>query len=189
MSNSFVDRNFNKNNDLDLKILKFEDKKNYIYYFKKYWNSFVNSDTPKVYFTLKEFLKKVNDEEYLKKVIKNMEYQNRIASCQYIKDDKKTDGFANYFFVYLPKEQGPCCHSHYYFIYKNEFIEVKDPKKEIFIPNRQTYMTFNINLNSLDYLANFAIPIQKNDKIYCLKCKKILERNEILQNKVINLNK
>lgn len=200
-----MDINFMKNNNLDLKInseqkhayskkipldfseavvdiLTLEDEENIKLQFKKYWNSFIHSDTPKTYFTLDEFLERMKDEEYLKSAINKMSFQKQIVSCQYIKDDKKIAGFANYFFVYLPKSQGLCCHSNYYFIYKNEFNKVEDVKVEIFVPSRETYKLFNIEPNALDCLAKFSIPINKGDKIYCLKCKKVLERDEILQN-------
>ena len=169
-----------------MKILNFKDKKNYNFYFKKYWNSFVRTDTPKIHFSFDEFIDKMND-EYIRVALEKMEYQERLVSCQYIKESEKRHGFANFFLMRLPKKNTLCCDSQFYFIYKKKLKEIKKIKKEIFLPRRNIYNKFEINPDSMDYLANFAIPLEKEDYIYCLGCQKIIEYKDIFDNKIINL--
>jgi hypothetical protein len=203
-----MDTNFIKNNNLDLKLnidqkddytrkiqldfpkeitnlLKFEDEKNFDFYFMKYWNSFVNSNTPKIHFSLEEFLEKMNDKNFIRAAVNKMEFQDRLVSCQYIKIDKDKQGFANFFLMRLPRKNDLCCGGSYYFIYKNRLNNIKKYKKEIFLPKRNTYVDLRIDPDSLDYLANFSIPINEKDRVYCVKCKKLIRKEELFNNKKV----
>ncbi|OQY10689.1 MAG: hypothetical protein B6I28_00415 [Fusobacteriia bacterium 4572_132] len=169
------------------KIIKFRDNKNFDFYFKKYWNGFVESDTPKIHFSLEEFFDKMDNEKYIKTAINKMEFQERIVSCQYIKRSETNHGFANFFLIKLPEKYKICNGASYYFIYKSRMNKVDDLKNDFFIPKRRVYTDFKIDPDSLDYLANFAIPINERDFIYCLKYKKVIRYDEIFNQNVIKM--
>lgn len=168
---------------------KFEDNKKYNSNFIKYWNSFVNSETPKVQFTLDEFLEKMYDDDYLRSAINKMEYQDRIISCQYIKISNEEHGFANFFLMRLPKNNSLCCGSNYYFIYKHRLNEIYDSEQRLFLPKRSIYKKLDISPDSLDYLANFAVEIGEKDYVYCLSCNKLLKSSDLFSSKVLVLSK
>lgn len=170
------------------KIVMLNDVKNFRFYFRKYWNSFINSKTPKIKFRLNEFLEKMKDDDYLRIAINKMEYQDRIISCQYIKKDNKNHGFANFFLLRLPYSESLCCSSNYYFIYKSELNVIENSEGKTFLPARSVYRNLNIESDSLDYLANFAVEINENDYIYCLNCEKLIPYNEIFKNNIVKLD-
>lgn len=171
------------------KIVRLKDTKNFDFHFRKYWNSYVESDTPKLYFTLEEFLEKMNDMDFLRTAINKLEYQERIISCQYIKVGRLNHGFANFFLLRMPSKFSLCCESKYYYIYKHELNIVDDHSVQMFLPKRKVYNSFDIHPDSLDYLANFAIPINKKDHIYCLKCNKLIGYDELFNDNVIKISK
>ena len=169
------------------KIIKLRDNKNFDFYFKKYWNGFVESDTPKIHFSLEDFFKKMDDEKYIKTAIKKMEFQDRIISCQYIKRSETDHGFANFFLIRLPEKYKICKGASYYFIYKSRINRAGNTRNEFFLPKRSLYMKYYIDPDSLDYLANFSIPITERDFIYCLKYKRVIRYDEIFNDNIVNL--
>ena len=163
------------------KIIKLHDNKNFDFYFKKYWNGFVDSDTPKIHFSLEDFFDKMNNEKFIRMAIDKMEYQDRIVSCQYIKRSKAEHGFANFFLMKLPEKYKICNGASYYFIYKNDLNRIENLEDDFFMPKRNVYTDFKIDPDSLDYLA-----VNKKDFIYCLKYKKVIKYDEIFNKNIIN---
>lgn len=127
----------------------------------------------------------MNDDDYLRLALNKMEYQDRIISCQYIKIDEATHGFANFFLMRVPKSNSLCCNSDYYFIYKHVLNEIQDYKDKLFLPQRNIYKKLNVEPDSFDYLANFAVEIEKNDYVYCLSCNKLIKGDNIYNNKIV----
>ena len=177
----------NKMKNIINKTIKLRDNKNFDFYFKKYWNGFIESDIPKIYFSLEEFFEKMDNEKYIKMAINKMEFQERIASCQYIKRSRNNHGFANFFLIRLPKRNNICDGASYYFIYKSKMNKAGNIKNEFFLPKRSVYIKYDINPDSLDYLANFSIPLTERDFIYCLKYKRVIRYDEIFNNNIVNL--
>lgn len=164
------------------KIIDLRDKMNYGFYFNKYWNSFVNSKTPKLHYSLEEFLDKMNDDKFMRMAINKMEYQDRIISCQYLKEDSEVHGFGNFFLMFADPEENKCCSSKYLFIYKHSIDMVKEKQKDVvFLPKRKFYKKLQIHPDSFEYLANFSVPLEENDYIYCPKCKELYHYSDFLE--------
>ena len=89
----------------------------------------------------------------------------------------------------LPLEDSLCCNSQFYFIYKNNFHYVDEKADNFFLPTRKSYLNNKIDVESVDYVANFAVPINNQDYIYCLECKKLLKKKDLFKDiNIISIN-
>ena len=89
----------------------------------------------------------------------------------------------------LPLEDSLCCNSQFYFIYKNNFHSFDEKADNFFLPTRKSYLNNKIDVESVDYVANFAVPINNQDYIYCLECKKLLKKKDLFKDiNIISIN-
>jgi len=137
----------------------------------KTWNNFVYSPSDKIQYSLNEFVEKMKDAEYLRAAIKKIEFQNRMCTCQHLKETVDKKGFANFFLVKL--ESG------YYFIYKPT-LHYSDEDNREFIPAISEYKTEFLKIDSREYLTNFAIPMKRTDYVYCIQGKHLMTYEEFI---------
>lgn len=142
------------------------------------WNAYVSNDKiSKLNFSLDEFIEKMKDDNYVNQAIEKIDIQERICSCQYIKIDNETHGFANFFLVkqYNRTEEV----DKYYFVYKENF-NYSNQNNYQFLPAVSEYKIKSIDIDSLDYLANFSIYIDDNDYVYSVEKRKLMTYKEFL---------
>lgn len=134
------------------------------------WNAHVSIDIDRINYSFEEFLKKMEDTEYINKAIEKMNSQNRISICQYKKDTKKS-GFTNLFLIKQSEK--------YYFVYKSK-LDYSNKDNFQFLPAVSEYKIKDFDINSLDYLANFAVCVKDNDYIYSVDNKKLMTYKEFI---------
>ena len=142
------------------------------------WNNYVSSeDIPKIKISLDEFLKKMNDNEYINNAINKLIFENRISSCQYVKNNKKSHGFSNFFLIQTRNIEKKL--DEYLFIYKSN-LDYSDDDNFQLLPAVSEYKIKSIDIDSLDYLANFSIYVNKKDYIYSVEKRKLMTYYEFL---------
>lgn len=168
-------------------IIQFNLKDSFSLNFQKTWNLYVKSKPDKVFLTKEEFLVKMRSNRFIDKAIAKMESDNRISSTQLINSpgDNDIGGWANFFLVRVPSNHKIHCDSNFYFIYKEKINLIEKSNISYFFPTKSVYKQLNIEAYSLDYALNFAIPVTKNDFVYCPKCKKIIKSNEVFTDNLI----
>lgn len=170
-------------------VLPFRDKKDHQLNFAMTWNNFISVSMEKIHLSLDQFLEKMNDPEYIRVSINKIEFQERLTCWNFIREEGGEKKLSNIFSMKLPLEDRLCCDSQYYFIYKNSFNFVDEKDDNFFLPTRKSYLNRKIDVEGVDYLANFAVPINHQDYIYCLKCKTLLKKNDLFnENLVISID-